>query len=387
MSSCSLVLDSSTAHQSALVSTSWPAFSSLQAALGDLGSTNLRGFCSTENKMAGASSTSLQRHLRGGTAFFGPGYGTLRFDFPSNARLTDDVLVETDANTILIDIDPHVNVSPRSLKTILEQLGNPLHAFRKITPAQRLKWNATMIAGFYRPESAQAALNRLDHVSHVQSRLLYTVCFTSPEEIATLVSAEALLIASQAAVDLVWERYPRGKVRLSLLGADKEVVAETKRSLESIFAGRLATVPTATDFNAECTELWHEFFGTADGRAWLQQLSCSTPNCWIVSDDAHQRIRIYTTANMDHVVRQLEQDLVAKIEEFRCLDQSYMFVISQDAFQNFIQSGVTIMAQRNIGPGKFKLEIAKRAMTVHCSQEHAQRIRDALNLEGIQPVV
>jgi hypothetical protein len=94
------------------------------------------------------------------------------------ARLTDDVIVETDATELRIHINPYANISPGQLKVMLQQLGNLLLNFRLIDPA-------TMAAQFYRPESAQAALNRLSHESHIQSRLRYGMYFTSPGEIAS----------------------------------------------------------------------------------------------------------------------------------------------------------------------------------------------------------
>jgi hypothetical protein len=263
-----------------------------------------------------AARFSLQRHFRGGTAYFGPGYALLGVRITSKARLTADVLVETDADTILIGNDPRVFTEER-IKAMLVEVGSPLRTFDQATLAQRSKWNATTVAGFYKPESAHAALKRLDGVPHVQSRLLYTVCFIVPGEIASLVYAEVELIVSRVVVDLVREPYTRGKVRLCLSGTDKEVVANTKHNLGIIFAGRLATISTRTGISAQCPELWHELFGSTQGKAWLRKLSRSTPNCCIVGDEAHQRIRIYTSANTDHVAQQFERILADKIER-RC---------------------------------------------------------------------
>jgi hypothetical protein len=329
--------------------------------------------------MAEATQSSLQRHLRGGTAFFGPGYETLRFDLPSIARLTDDVIVEVDATGILIDCDPHANISPANLQTILQQLGIPFTYVLPITPVESTKWNATLRAGFCRPESAQAALNQLNHVLHIQSRLLYTVSFVIPLEIALHVRTEAELIVSRVAVVWTWYTHPQVKVSLRLSGADKKVVAGMKQRLERLFAGRLATIRNRTG-HVECAELWHDFFRTINGKAWLRHLSRNTSNCSVVSDDAHHRLRIYTPENMGHVVQQLEQALVDKLEELNCLNQTYIFDINEDTFHRIIQGGVVILSQEDLGPRDY----AQRAMTIHCSMKPTQRISDTTKLEGIQ---
>jgi hypothetical protein len=334
--------------------------------------------------MTESAEPKLQRYLKGGTAQFGAGYETLRFDLSPNVRITSDIFVKADANTVLISSHPHAKYTTQRLEAFLKDVGGRLRFFHQTNLSQRKRWNATIIAGFYEPEHAQAVMTTLNGTPHVKAQILYTVYFTGPKKFTDAVAVEAQLITSRFDADLVSETPRDGKVTLRLSGVRKETVAKMKHRLEVIFSGRIATVPAKGNFQSACSELWHDFFDTAYGKIWLQQLSRSISNIFITIDKPQQRIRIYTSKDDYAGVRLFERALVDKIYKLGVPEQTHTFEFDGEAFKSFFKSSTISKAQEQIGQAKVGINISKRTMTLHCGPEYAQQIADALVLRSIR---
>jgi hypothetical protein len=165
------------------------------------------------------------------------------------------------------------------LKALLESVAGNLRFCYKATPAQKTRWGTTTVAGFYRPEHAQAALKWLSGMPGMQGQQLYTVYFTVSEDLASAIIVDVENTVFRMDVDLVRETPRQGNVTLRLTGIRRDVVADVKKTLEAAFLGSVAAQSGDASHQTTHREIWHDFFATVPGYIWLQHLGHKV-GCW-----------------------------------------------------------------------------------------------------------
>ncbi|KAI4651516.1 uncharacterized protein J4E78_008208 [Alternaria triticimaculans] len=262
-----------------------------------------------------------------------------------------------------------------SLKTYYRvDINNTLHS------SVRGRLPTSHIAGFYLPEHALAALKHLSGNAELDAHLMYTVYFTTLKELsdAVIVNVEDTNCMLQVAeASAVWGKPREDMVTLRLSGTNQNEVVDMKRILEAKLSGRIAT--TGLDGHAARYEIWHDFFATASGAGWLQDLAREN-GVTIISDKFQQRLRVYDPEQDDARMGLVEHTLAEKAIMQSTLEETTTIKLTLKNFQELLTSDKVARARVKLGETKVSLDVLKKALVLHCTQQTAWLVISELNL-------
>ena len=319
--------------------------------------------------------SSIHRHIEGGNAKFIAGCDLSGFSLNPSIRITNELSMKVDANTILISWRPSSDFGSSVMKTNLQSVAGPLRFYDEgdinntLHSSVRGRLPTNTIAGFYQPEHALAALKHLSGNVELDAHLMYTVYFTAPKELSDPVMANAEDMISQVAeVDAVWKKPREGMVTLRLSGTNQEKVVDMKRTLEALLSGRIAT--TGLDGHAERYEIWHDFFATLSGAGWLQDLAREN-GVIIMSDRFQQRLRVHDPEQDDARMGLVEHTLAEKASMQSPEEERITIQFDLRNFQKLLRSGMFARARDKLGESKVSLDVLKKTLVLHCPEQTA----------------
>jgi hypothetical protein len=333
---------------------------------------------------SGMTEANIHRHIEGGNAEFLAGCVLSGFSLNPSIRITNKLSIKADTNTILISWHPSREVGPLVMKGVLQSVAGPLRFCHKMETGNRPhaivrgRWHTNTIAGFYQPEHALAALKHLSGISGVDAHVVYTVYFTGPKELSDAVLVDVEDIMSQIPeATAVWEEPRNSMVTLRLSRTDREKVVDTKKILEAIFAGRVATARLSG--HATRYEIWHNFFATAPGAVWLQHLA-REKGVMIMSDKLQQRLRIYDPEDDNAKIELVERDLAEEIIMLSTWEETTTIQFAPKDFKDLLTSNKVARAQKKLGGSKVSLDVLKKTLVLHCPRQTAWLVTFELDL-------
>jgi len=330
------------------------------------------------------TTSSIHRHIEGGNAEFFAGCVLSGFSLNPSIRITNEFSMEADANTILISWRPSSDFGSSVMKDNLQSVAGSLRFYYTVdidntlhsTVRGRLPTNT--IAGFYQPEHALAALKHLSGNAELDAHLMYTVYFTAPKDLCDPVMANVEDIMSQVAgANAVWGEPREGMITLRLSGTNQEKVVDMKRILEAMLSGRIAT--TGLDGHAARYEIWHDFFATASGAGWLQDLAREN-GVIIMSDRFQQRLRVHDPEQDDARMGLVEHTLAEKASMQSTWEETTTIQFTLKNFQQLLTSDKLARARVKLGESNVSLDVLKKALVLHCPQQTAWLVTSELNL-------
>ena len=209
---------------------------------------------------------------------------------------------------------------------------------------------------------------------------MYTVYFTTLKELsdAVMVNVEDTNCMLQVAeASAVWGKPREDMVTLRLSGTNQNEVVDMKRILEAKLSGRIAT--TGLDGHAARYEIWHDFFATASGAGWLQDLAREN-GVTIISDKFQQRLRVYDPEQDDARMGLVEHTLAEKAIMQSTLEETTTIKLTLKNFQELLTSDKVARARVKLGETKVSLDVLKKALVLHCTQQTAWLVISELNL-------
>ena len=332
------------------------------------------------------TTSSTHRHIQGGNAEFIAGCVLSGFSLSPSIRITNKLSMRAHANTILISWRPSSDFGSSVMKADLESVAGSLKFYYRVDinntlhSSVRGRLPTSHIAGFYLPEHALAALKHLSGNAELDAHLMYTVYFTTPKELsdAVMVNVEDTNCMLQVAeASAVWGKPREDMVTLRLSGKNQDEVVDMKRILEAKLSGRIAT--TGLDGDAARYEIWHDFFATASGAGWLQDLAREN-GVIIISDKFQQRLRVHDPEQDDARMGLVEHTLAEKAIIQSTLEETTTIQLTLKDFQELLTSDKVARAQVKLGESKVSLDVLKKALVLHCTQQTAWLVISELNL-------
>jgi hypothetical protein len=337
------------------------------------------------------SDSGINRHIEGGNATFSAGCALSGFNLNPSIRITNQLSIKADANTILTSWRPRTKPEHKIVEAVLHSVaGAPRFCYKAHSSIGGL-WNTNTIAGFHQPEHALAALKYFSGNSDVDAQVVYTVYFRAPKELSDAVLLDVEEIMSQTAeAEVVWEKPKKDMhtkqdmVTLRLSGTDREEIVDMKRILEAIFAGRVATA--GRDGSGKRYEIWHDFFATPPGYVWLQHLA-RDKGVIIMSDKLQRRLRIYSDEESGIDCGNVERRIAEKVYALDALEEIHTIQFDFKQFRDCLVLNKVAEVQRRLGKSSVSLDIVTKTLILHCSREDAYAIALELSLPDLLPLV
>ncbi|EOA83241.1 hypothetical protein ACJQWK_00167 [Exserohilum turcicum] len=330
--------------------------------------------------------SDIHRHIEGGNANFIAGCALSEFFLSPHIRITNNLSIKADANTILLSWHPKRATRPPLMKRVLQSFIGPFRFYRKAPSTIYGRWPTNSIVGFYQPEHALAASKYFKSNPDVEVQILYTVYFTAPKELFDAVLLDVEEVMSQIPEgNATWDDSPKhGMVTLRLSGTDRESIVDMKRILEAIFAGRIATAEQGGRTTQH--EIWHNFFATAPGVVWLQHLAREM-GVVIMSDKLQRRIRIYDEEEDYAHMKIVERQITEKIAALNMPEETHTIQFDTKDFRKLLVSDKASRAQKKLGKSKVSLDVLNKTLVLHCQRQVALLVTFELDLPLPPPSV
>ncbi|XPS80466.1 hypothetical protein M3J07_012443 [Ascochyta lentis] len=310
----------------------------------------------------------IHRNYRGGNAYFQAGAALFAFESGTDIRITSDVSMRVNANTVRVVWQSHSQPMPSNIRIALKSIAKPFSA----TPSYSTDefW-----IEFHHPEHAHAALSMLTTMAGFEATLVYNIYFTVSTHVADAAFENLWSLADEIpCVNHVWEKPDDQLAILHLSGTHRGEMAHVRERAERIFLGRTVAVnschPDLTRY-----EIWDTLFADADGDAWLQQAESDT-GVALFADRLQERLRVYHRGNSQR--NRVEQMLARSIVNLDAAQEIHAIRLSLSTWQAVLASNTLTKAQAVLGTDHVRLEYYTKALFIKCSPRTAQFLRQEL---------
>ncbi|KAF1967740.1 hypothetical protein BU23DRAFT_283597 [Bimuria novae-zelandiae CBS 107.79] len=156
----------------------------------------------------------------------------------------------------------------------------------------------------------------INGVPGLDAKITYSVSFQAPKMIADDISSsvhEAIVAAGQDQTGIHWVSKDGSNQQekiLLIMGIDREAVLNLKTTLEGIFVGDTAVRKIEGEIRVD---MWHDFFATKHGDAWLKGLSKQS-GVLVVADQWQCSLRIYRPVLLNSKVVKSTSEVIHLIE-------------------------------------------------------------------------